>query len=207
MIDCPFTKIHPSALQRNAEFYMSLAFNLAIDAWNQDEVPVGAVIVRKDEVISSAHNQTRSQTDPTAHAEMIAITMAAKKLGDWRLNDCQLYVTKEPCPMCSGATLTSRLGKVFFGLGDPKMGCLGGPQVFIYLKNPTTSQMLKVGSSSNPARPLFRPFFNCKGNKSPLDLDSNSDFVEWLLIYSTTLYYVTSTPFPPLLAQCFGAPH
>jgi tRNA(adenine34) deaminase len=159
MLECPFTKIHPSALHRNAEFFMSMAFNLAIDAWNQDEVPVGAVIVHKDEVISSAHNQTRSQTDPTAHAEMIAITMAAKKLGDWRLNDCQLYVTKEPCPMCSGATLTSRLGKVFFGLADPKMGCLGGATSLHLLEKSNHKPEVEGGILIEPCEAIIQAFF------------------------------------------------
>ena len=87
---------------------MQLAYNEAINAWNADEVPVGAVIARGDEVIASSFNQTRQQNDPSAHAEMIAITMAAKSVGDWRLNECRLYVTKEPCPMCSGATVMAR---------------------------------------------------------------------------------------------------
>ena len=90
---------------------MQHAYNEAINAWNEDEVPVGAVIAMEDQIIASAHNQTRLQKDPTAHAEMIAITMAAQKIGDWRLNECKLYVTKEPCPMCSGATIMARLGR------------------------------------------------------------------------------------------------
>jgi tRNA(adenine34) deaminase len=123
---CPFPKIFPSQLEKENIFFMQLAYNEAINAWNADEVPVGAVIARGDEVIASSFNQTRLQNDPSAHAEMIAITMAAKSVGDWRLNDCRLYVTKEPCPMCSGATIMARLGEVHFAVDDPKMGGLGG---------------------------------------------------------------------------------
>ncbi|MGA1100411.1 MAG: nucleoside deaminase, partial [Opitutales bacterium] len=81
MSTCPFQKLYPSALQKDPDFFMAHAYNLAIDAWNADEVPIGAVMVHQNEIISTAHNQTRSQTDPTAHAEMIAITMAARKIG------------------------------------------------------------------------------------------------------------------------------
>lgn len=125
-ISCPFQKIFPSQLEKDNLFFMQLAYNEAINAWDADEVPVGAVIARGDEVIASSFNQTRKQTDPSAHAEMIAITMAAKSVGDWRLNECSLYVTKEPCPMCSGATIMARLGEVHFAVDDPKMGGLGG---------------------------------------------------------------------------------
>lgn len=105
---------------------MSLAFNQAIDAWRLDEVPIGCVIERDGEVIASAHNTVESAHDPTAHAEMIALTQAAAQIADWRLNDCTVYVTKEPCPMCSGAMLMSRVKRVCYAVPDPKMGCLGG---------------------------------------------------------------------------------
>ena len=123
---CRFEKIHPSQLDKNDLFYMKLAYNQAIDAWNHGEVPVGAVIVKEEEVIASARNQTEANADPTAHAEMIAITQACRSIGDWRLTDARLYVTKEPCPMCAGAILSSRLGYVAYGVPDPAMGGLGG---------------------------------------------------------------------------------
>ena len=94
-----FEKKYPSALNRDAEYYMTLAYNEAIKAWNEDEVPIGAVIEHKGRVIAAAHNHSRSAGDPTAHAEILAISQAANALGDWRLNECTLYVTKEPCPM------------------------------------------------------------------------------------------------------------
>jgi tRNA(adenine34) deaminase len=125
-IECPFDKIYPSELNRDADYYMTLAYNQAIEAWKIDEVPIGAVIEHKGRIIASAHNQSRSSNDPTAHAEMLAITQAASYIGDWRLNECTLYVTKEPCPMCSGALVISRMGQVYYGLPDPRMGCVGG---------------------------------------------------------------------------------
>lgn len=126
MKTCPFEKIYPSELRRDVEYYMTHAYNQAIEAWQKDEVPIGAVIAYQERIIASAHNQSRSTNDPTAHAEILAISQAANTLGDWRLNECTLYVTKEPCPMCSGALVIARIGKVFYGLPDEKMGCVGG---------------------------------------------------------------------------------
>lgn len=105
---------------------MAHAYNEAIEAWKKDEVPVGAVIELQGQIIASAHNQSRTTKDPTAHAEILAISQAASYIGDWRLNECTLYVTKEPCPMCSGALVIARIGKVYYGLPDPQMGCTGG---------------------------------------------------------------------------------
>jgi len=124
--ECPFEKRFPSQLVRDDAFFMSLAYNQAIDAWRRGEVPIGAVIERGGEVIALAHNTVETAHDPTAHAEVLAITQAAAALGDWRLEGCTLYVTKEPCPMCSGAVLMSRLDRVCYAVRDPKMGCLGG---------------------------------------------------------------------------------
>lgn len=125
-LDCPFEKKFPSELIKDDTHFMTLAYNLAIEAYCADEVPVGAVIVKDARVISSARNQVESLSDATAHAEMLAITSAAKALGDWRLEGCTLYVTKEPCPMCAGALMLSRIEKVIFAVPDPKMGGNGG---------------------------------------------------------------------------------
>ncbi len=126
LTDCPFPKRYPSQLIRDDVFFMTLAYNQAIDAWRRDEVPVGAVIEYGGDVIAAAHNQVESVGDPTAHAEMIALTQASNALGDWRLNGATLFVTKEPCPMCSGAALMARLARVVYAVPDAKMGCLGG---------------------------------------------------------------------------------
>jgi tRNA(adenine34) deaminase len=125
-MECPFPKRYPSELDRGPEYFMTLAYNEAISAWEKDEVPIGAVIEHQGRVVAAAHNQSRSTNDPTAHAEILAISQAANSLGDWRLSECRLYVTKEPCPMCSGALVIARIGKVYYGLSDSKMGCLGG---------------------------------------------------------------------------------
>jgi tRNA(adenine34) deaminase len=90
----------------------------------EDEVPIGAVIVREGQVIAAAHNQREQLRDPTAHAEMIAITQAAAAVGDWRLEGCTLYVTLEPCPMCAGAIVLARVPAVVYGASDPKGGAV-----------------------------------------------------------------------------------
>jgi tRNA(adenine34) deaminase len=101
---------------------MSAALKEAAAAYKQNEVPVGAVIVKGDVVIAKAHNQVEMLQDPTAHAEIIAVGAAANHLGSWRLKGCTLYVTLEPCPMCAGAIVLSRLDRIVFGAYDPKMG-------------------------------------------------------------------------------------
>ena len=111
---CPFEKRFPSQLMRDDVFFMSLAFNQAIDAWRLDEVPIGAVIEVGGEIVAAAHNTVEGAKDPTAHAEMLALTQAASALGDWRLEGATVYVTKEPCPMCSGAMLMSRVKRVCY---------------------------------------------------------------------------------------------
>lgn len=106
------------------EAFMRLAYQEARHALEENEVPVGAVIVHGERVIASAHNQREQLHDPTAHAEMIAITQAAEALGSWRLDDCVLYVTLEPCPMCAGAILQARLPWLIYGATDPKAGAV-----------------------------------------------------------------------------------
>ena len=106
------------------EHYMKLALEEARQAMAEEEVPIGAVIVRDDRVIARAHNQREQLHDPTAHAEMIAITQAAEALRSWRLDDCTLYVTLEPCPMCAGAIVQARIPTVVYGAADPKAGAV-----------------------------------------------------------------------------------
>lgn len=112
-------------LQSDA-YYMGEALRQAGRAEKADEVPIGAVVVRQGKVIARAHNQVETLKDATAHAEMLAMTQAQEAVGDWRLNDCTLYVTKEPCPMCAGALVHVRMGRVVFGASDPKAGAAGG---------------------------------------------------------------------------------
>lgn len=103
---------------------MRQALQQAQAAFEAEEVPVGAVIVRDERVIAAAYNQREQLRDPTAHAEMIAITQAAEAVGDWRLEHCTIYVTLEPCPMCAGAILQARLPLVVYGASDPKAGAV-----------------------------------------------------------------------------------
>jgi tRNA(adenine34) deaminase len=106
--------------------FMNEALRLARKAFAQEEVPVGAVVVRDGRIIARAFNQVEMLKDATAHAEMLAITQAEAAVGDWRLNDCDLYVTKEPCAMCAGALVHVRMHRVIFGCADPKSGAAGG---------------------------------------------------------------------------------
>jgi tRNA(adenine34) deaminase len=108
------------------EYFMREALRQARRALAADEVPIGAVVVREGEILSRAWNQVEMLKGATAHAEMLAITQAEAAVGDWRLNDCDLYVTKEPCPMCAGAIVHARLRRVVFGCPDPKCGGAGG---------------------------------------------------------------------------------
>lgn len=105
--------------------YMTLAIQQAKLALDGDDVPVGCVIVKNDEVIALGYNEREKNNMATSHAEVVAINEACKKLGSWRLNGCTLYVTLEPCPMCAGAIINSRISKVVIGAKDPKAGSLG----------------------------------------------------------------------------------
>lgn len=107
------------------EYFMNEALNEAKKAYSTYEVPVGAVIVYKDKIIARGHNKRESLKDPTAHAELIAIKEASSYLGQWRLIDCTLYVTLEPCAMCAGAIINSRIDRVIIGARDHKRGCCG----------------------------------------------------------------------------------
>lgn len=104
--------------------YMNLAFKEAIKAEKQDEVPIGCVIVKDEEVIARAHNKKQCKQDATAHAEIECIKKAEKKLGTWHLDGCEMYVTLEPCIMCTGALINTRINKVYYAAKDPKGGAL-----------------------------------------------------------------------------------
>jgi tRNA(adenine34) deaminase len=107
-------------------YFMGEALRQAVRAYQAEETPVGAIIVHEGRIIARACNQVETLRDATAHAEMLAITQAEECLGDWRLNGCILYVTKEPCAMCAGAIVLARLHRVVFGAGDFKAGAAGG---------------------------------------------------------------------------------
>lgn len=107
------------------KFFMSEAIKEAKRAYKRDEVPVGAIIVYRNKIISRGYNLKEKKKDATMHAEILAIKKAAKKLKSWRLDECDLYVTLEPCPMCAGAIINARIKNLFFGAYDEKAGCAG----------------------------------------------------------------------------------
>ena len=161
-LECPFPKLFPSQLLRDDGFYMSLAYNQAVDAWREDEVPVGAIIELGGEVIAAAFNQMDSLRDPTAHAEILAMTQASRAIGNWRLSGATLYVTKEPCPMCSGATLMARLKRVVYAVGDPKMGCLGGATDLNALPRVNHHLEIARGVMEVECRDILQAYFRLK---------------------------------------------
>ncbi|HEX2749204.1 MAG TPA: tRNA adenosine(34) deaminase TadA [Verrucomicrobiales bacterium] len=139
--------------------FMNEALRLARRAAKLDEVPVGAVIVRAEEIIGRAWNQVETLKDATAHAEMLSLTQAESAVGDWRLTDCDLYVTKEPCPMCAGAIVHCRIRRVIFGCHDTKGGAAGG---FInLLQHPNLNHRSEVtgGVMEDETRALLLDFF------------------------------------------------
>src|SRR5712691_9417981 len=126
------------------DYYMREALRLARKAYDADEVPVGAVVVRAGKIIARAYNQVELLKDATAHAEMLALTQAEAAIGDWRLLDCDLYVTKEPCAMCAGAIVHVRLRRLIFGCADPRAGAAGS--VINLLQMPTLNHRCQIAS-------------------------------------------------------------
>ncbi|MGA2035239.1 MAG: tRNA adenosine(34) deaminase TadA [Thermoguttaceae bacterium] len=141
------------------EHFMRLALEEARQALDEDEVPVGGVIVYQERVIARAHNQREQLHDPTAHAEMIAITQAAESRRSWRLDDCTLYVTLEPCPMCAGAILQARIPTVVYGATDPKAGAVR--TLFRLLDDPRLNHRCLIVSEvlAGPCGEILSRFF------------------------------------------------
>jgi len=110
---------------KDDKWFMNRAYKEALKAYKKDEVPIGAVIVKDGKIIARAHNERELRKDATLHAEITAIKKACKKLGSWRLNECDIYVTLEPCAMCAGALIQSRMKTVYIGTPDPKAGAAG----------------------------------------------------------------------------------
>ncbi len=136
-----------------------MALDEAAKAGFQGEVPVGAVVVRDGELVARAHNRTRQLGDPTAHAEAIALRNAAEKLGDWRLTDCTLYVTLEPCAMCAGAIVLSRIERLVFAAADPKAGMCGSLGNVVQDERLNHRVTLDSGVMAEEAGALLRDFF------------------------------------------------
>jgi tRNA(adenine34) deaminase len=141
------------------EFFMSQALRLARRAFAAEEVPVGAIIVRNNEIIARAWNQVETLKDATAHAEMLAITQAECVVEDWRLTDCDLFVTKEPCPMCAGAIVHARLRRVIFGCADPKSGAAGSLLNLLQMPQLNHRCDVKGDVSADECARILREFF------------------------------------------------
>lgn len=163
---CPFEPLHPSELKRDASYYMSHAFNESLKAWKANEVPIGAVIEFNGAIIARAYNQVESLNDPTAHAEILAITQATEIVGDWRLNGATLYVTKEPCPMCSGASIMARISKVVYAVADPKMGCMGGATAVQELPRLNHRVEVDCGALEEECKAVLQEYFKRKRAES-----------------------------------------
>jgi len=141
------------------EWFMFEAYREAIHAYNKGECPVGAIIVKNGEIISRAHNNKESKNDPLGHAEVLAIRKAAKKLGDWRLSDCDMYVTLEPCTMCTGALVLSRIRNLYIGARDEKSGAV--VSVFNILDKKELNHKVEyhVGTLEIQCRDILKSFF------------------------------------------------
>lgn len=153
-------------IQGDADF-MNEALRLARKAFEKEEVPIGAVVVREGRIIGRAHNQVELLKDATAHAEMLAITQAEAAVGDWRLNDCDLYVTKEPCAMCAGALVHVRMRRVIFGCPDPRAGAAGGVINLLQMPGLNHSCDILSGVLSDQCAELLRSFFQSQRSRMP----------------------------------------
>ena len=153
MPDEPIIDLHSD------QFFMGEALRQARRALKAEEVPVGAVVVRAGHIIARAYNQVELLKDATAHAEMLAITQAEEVVGDWRLTDCSLYVTKEPCPMCAGAIVHVRLARVIFGASDPKVGAAGSALNLLQWPSSNHQCEFTGGVCDTECRQLLRDFF------------------------------------------------
>ena len=140
-------------------YYMGYALEEARIAFEMGEVPIGAVIVKQGKIISATHNMKETWQDPTAHAEVIAMRNASKSIGSWRLSDCTLYVTLEPCPMCAGAIVQARIKQLVYGAPDLKAGAVDS--VLNVVENPKLNHRVEVipGIMSEESKKLMQLFF------------------------------------------------
>ena len=134
----------------------------AAKAFQKEEVPVGAIVVRQGKIIARAFNQVEMLKDATAHAEMLAITQAEAAVGDWRLNECDLYVTKEPCAMCAGALVHVRMRRVIFGCADERGGAAGGAMNLLQMPGLNHRCEITSGIMRDEAATLLQTFFRAR---------------------------------------------
>lgn len=141
------------------EKYMKAALREAKKAYKLDEVPIGCVIVQNEKIIARGYNRRNTDKNTLAHAEMSAIKKASKKTGDWRLEDCTMYVTLEPCQMCAGAIVQSRLGKVVIGSMNPKAGCAGSVINLLQMKQFNHQVEMETGVLEEECSTMLSGFF------------------------------------------------
>ena len=141
------------------EYFMREALRQAQKAYAADEVPVGAVVMRQGKIIARAHNQVELLKDATAHAEMLALTQAEAAVGDWRLMDCDLYVTKEPCAMCAGAAVHTRIRRVIFGCADPSAGAAGSMMNLLQMQSLNHRCQITSGVLQKECSAILQEFF------------------------------------------------
>tara|TARA_Y100001970_G_C13527768_1_gene506150 strand:+ start:36 stop:509 length:474 start_codon:yes stop_codon:yes gene_type:complete len=144
------------------EKWMRYALAEAVRAYDNDEVPVGAIIIKDEIIIAKGYNQKELLKDATAHAEIIAITSAANSLQDWRLNDCTMYVTMEPCAMCAGAIINSRIKSVYFGVYDQGGGCCGSLYQICHDPRMNHQSTVRGGILEQESKSLLQDFFRLK---------------------------------------------
>jgi len=151
--------IHKMNKSNSEDRFMKLAIEQAGIAQENGDVPIGAVIVYKEQIIGKAYNQREQLQDPTAHAEIIALTQAAAALENWHLNGCTMYVTLEPCPMCAGALVLSRMDRLVFGCADPKTGACGS--IYNIVQDNRLNHRLEIttGVLANECSALLQEFF------------------------------------------------
>ncbi len=142
--------------------WMTRALEMAELAASREEVPVGAVLTKDDEIVAEGHNLTVTANDPTAHAEMVVIREAAQTLGDWRLTGCTLYVTLEPCAMCAGALVLSRLKRLVFGASDPKAGMVGSLENLVQDKRLNHMVEVTSGTLADATGDILQDFFRAR---------------------------------------------
>ena len=142
------------------DYFMSEALKEGRKAFELDEVPIGAVIVHNNEIIARGYNRRNTDKNPLMHAEIIAINEAAKVIGDWRIEDCTIYVTVEPCPMCSGAIVQARIPNVVYGAPNPKAGCGGSVINLLQMEKLNHRCSVKSGVLEDECRAIMKEFFS-----------------------------------------------
>lgn len=158
-LECSFLTVIADGMDAS---FMREALRQAQKAFRAEEVPVGVVVVQSGRVIARAHNQVELLKDATAHAEMLAITQAEAAVGDWRLNDCDLYVTKEPCPMCAGALVHVRMRRLIFGCPDERGGAAGGLINLLQIPSLNHRCEITTGVLGEECAALLKSFFQAR---------------------------------------------